>query len=201
MAVQVFSGIAPPQALLDAIAAAPGQPNVSETPVVPPRPPQPPQGLTPAYASPVPGPYEDAPPSYEDAMAEALGPVDGPRREYNPPDTASRSLSWSGTDTKASGRTSKNDDRLFPDSERLNASTESFDSYSMTPLGSPASPYFLGTQHPQTEQEQNAPAQESRRSDLQPEQLQRRVTPNTGVPSRKPVPGPSLSDSGVSPNH
>src|SRR5436189_5773425 len=112
MALQVFSGIAPPQALLAAIAAAPGQPNVLESPVIPPRPTQPPQGLTPTYASPVPGPYEDAPPSYEDAMADALGPVDGPRREYNPPDITSRSLSWSETDKKTSDQANKKDDRL-----------------------------------------------------------------------------------------
>ena len=30
-------------------------------------------------------PYDDAPPSYEDAIAQDLPPVDGPRRDYAPP--------------------------------------------------------------------------------------------------------------------
>ena len=32
-----------------------------------------------------------APPSYEDAMAEEIGPVDGPRRDYHPPPTTTTS--------------------------------------------------------------------------------------------------------------
>jgi hypothetical protein len=34
---------------------------------------------------PAPDPFHDAPPSYEDAMADALAPLDGPRRAYHPP--------------------------------------------------------------------------------------------------------------------
>ncbi|KAL9086908.1 MAG: hypothetical protein Q9165_006914 [Trypethelium subeluteriae] len=29
--------------------------------------------------------YEDAPPSYEDVIAQDLPPIDGPRRDYAPP--------------------------------------------------------------------------------------------------------------------
>lgn len=51
----------------------------------------------PAYSPPAPGAVvggagpgepEDAPPSYEDAMAQDIGPVDGPRRNYEQPQTA-----------------------------------------------------------------------------------------------------------------
>lgn len=38
----------------------------------------PPQLGTPSAAS-----ADDAPPSYEDAMADEIGPVDGPRRDYS----------------------------------------------------------------------------------------------------------------------
>ena len=31
---------------------------------------------------------DEAPPSYEDALAEDMAPVDGPRREYNQPQGA-----------------------------------------------------------------------------------------------------------------
>ncbi|BAE64348.1 unnamed protein product [Aspergillus oryzae RIB40] len=88
MPVKVYSGISPPQALLDAMAENGHiQPTVSPTkpsrpsqetsapPPMPPRPTRPPAPLNPEDG------YDDAPPSYEDAMAETLSPVDGPRRE------------------------------------------------------------------------------------------------------------------------
>ncbi|KAK7550517.1 arrestin [Phyllosticta paracitricarpa] len=90
--VKVFSGIEPPPALLAAMAdpskaaaAAAGSPNG-----IPPRKPVP-GGMTasPYYAPSSPSPiapgYEDAPPSYEDAIATNLPPVNGPRRDYAPP--------------------------------------------------------------------------------------------------------------------
>jgi hypothetical protein len=101
--VQVFSGIAPPAALLDALSSQPGAAAVPTSPTgrpdgppaMPPRPntangtpssatPQthdplyPPQLGTPAAEAAM-----DAPPSYEDAMADDLAPIDGPRREYS----------------------------------------------------------------------------------------------------------------------
>ncbi|KAL2003055.1 hypothetical protein VTN02DRAFT_5133 [Thermoascus thermophilus] len=85
LAVKVYSGIAPPQALLDAMGvSAPGTqyPQREEPPSPsqpPPKPPRPASASAPVYTGEV---YDDAPPSYEDAMAEELGPVDGPRRDW-----------------------------------------------------------------------------------------------------------------------
>ncbi|KAJ5734124.1 hypothetical protein N7493_002910 [Penicillium malachiteum] len=123
MPVKVFSGIAPPQALLDAMAAASLQqapPKINPSPTwpadnrsdnPPPMPPRPSGPVTAAVPADSSAAYDDAPPSYEDAMAENLSPVDGPRREYHPPDaSSSRSSVDSGTDTKSpveTGRTSE----------------------------------------------------------------------------------------------
>ncbi|KAI9825674.1 MAG: hypothetical protein M1832_001018 [Thelocarpon impressellum] len=79
--VKVYSGIAPPRALLDAIAAQKETPPSLDA--LPPRPTtQTPTSPTqaPSY-TPAAG-ADDAPPSYEDAMAEDIGPVDGRRRDY-----------------------------------------------------------------------------------------------------------------------
>ena len=78
MPVQVYSGIRPPQALLDATYSLP-QPHVSlPSPATPSRP-------TPVFAPPPSDIPLEAPPSYEDAIADDLGPIDGPRREYSQP--------------------------------------------------------------------------------------------------------------------
>jgi len=112
--VKVYSGIAPPQALLEATKtgdvgkleqeniktgnagktslAAPQQEHAPHTPIdhpgfsgpdafppvqgTPPVPPHP-QGPQP--------PYDDAPPSYEDAIGADLPPIDGYRGNYQPP--------------------------------------------------------------------------------------------------------------------
>ncbi|KAL8763924.1 MAG: hypothetical protein Q9184_000367 [Pyrenodesmia sp. 2 TL-2023] len=98
MAVQVYSGIAPPEALLQAMASK-----------VPPRPPPRPHTFLTALNLPPQSPAsmpssslqqpglqphqtgqthpedpfpDDVPPSYEDAVADGLGPVDGPRGVY-----------------------------------------------------------------------------------------------------------------------
>ncbi|KAF2753180.1 hypothetical protein EJ05DRAFT_523333 [Pseudovirgaria hyperparasitica] len=97
--VRVLSGIKPPGELLKAMEAdtvpgtglkpplvvtpgpsAPG-PSHLNTPVSPSGPP-PPQGQV--YQQPS-AEYEDAPPSYEDAVGQNLPPIDGPRRAYAPP--------------------------------------------------------------------------------------------------------------------
>ncbi|KAF2401807.1 hypothetical protein EJ06DRAFT_528962 [Trichodelitschia bisporula] len=92
LAVKVFSGIRPPDALLKRMETGPERPILSGPSV--------PAGagaVPPAYQSPAPGPsnagpapqnappYEEAPPSYEDAIALDLPPVSGPRPEYRPP--------------------------------------------------------------------------------------------------------------------
>ncbi|KAK0509092.1 hypothetical protein JMJ35_008463 [Cladonia borealis] len=115
IAVEVYSGIAPPQALLDQLHRRPtGQapymasnlrpPGVVNGP--PPQSPRPPVQQGPSdHIEPSPGDIPDeAPPSYEDAMADDLGPIDGPRRQYE----QQPSQTPIG-DEKRSGN-----DRLFP---------------------------------------------------------------------------------------
>ena len=118
MPVEVYSGIAPPQALLDQMAE---RPNAQPAPNFNPRPPGstngPSAGLFPATSRPPgqgqsghvePSPSDipnEAPPSYEDAMADDLAPIDGPKRNYSAP-------------ASESGKGSANDDRLFPESGR-----------------------------------------------------------------------------------
>ncbi|ODH41751.1 hypothetical protein ACO22_01329 [Paracoccidioides brasiliensis] len=189
MAVQVYSGIAPPKALLEAIRRSPRKDsNVSEVPPAQlPRP-----QAAPTFPPAAQEDFGDAPPSYEDAMAEALGPVDGPRREYNPPDTGS----WPTTDQKGSAN-SKDDDRLFPNSGFMNASMESFfDTHSTTPVDGHISNCNLVDQPVSSpsstgQAQQNQLFENSQNSQSQPvqEQSQRRPRPFMGVPSRKPVPG------------
>ncbi|OCL02014.1 arrestin [Glonium stellatum] len=102
--VKVYSGIAPPAALLQAMASGSGMANpdlasageklkpepsvaMPHTPVDPPAftanqsPPQQGAHLPPQNA---PG-YDEAPPSYEDAIGQDLPPIDGYRGEYAPP--------------------------------------------------------------------------------------------------------------------
>lgn len=81
--VEIYSGIKPPDALLSAMASRPPIPArptaEAPRPTVPtPDPLYPPQLGTPGAAM-----ADDAPPSYEDAMAEDITPADGPRREYS----------------------------------------------------------------------------------------------------------------------
>jgi len=78
--VEIFSGIHPPAALLDAMAS---RPSVPVRPTVQTQP----QSYDPAYPPQLGAPgapdADDAPPSYEDAMADEMSPADGPRREYS----------------------------------------------------------------------------------------------------------------------
>ncbi|SLM35660.1 Immunoglobulin E-set [Lasallia pustulata] len=80
MPVQVYSGIAPPEALLAAMAATP----VAQSQ---PRPYKPPPFAHVPSRIPLPEFGDEAPPSYEDAMAENVGPVVGARRDYEQPST------------------------------------------------------------------------------------------------------------------
>jgi hypothetical protein len=100
--VQVYSGIAPPKALLEATnrrpvektGARPGlhPPHPAQAPVTPTTPTH--QGFTGANAFPpaqgahagqnLPS-YDDAPPSYEDAIGADLPPINGYRGSYQPP--------------------------------------------------------------------------------------------------------------------
>lgn len=102
--VKVYSGIAPPKALLEATvvgANEQGQPGAganlnvpgsnSQVPITPTTPTQqgfapgsafPPQGAANAQGAPN---YDDAPPSYEEALGEDLPPINGYRGNYQPP--------------------------------------------------------------------------------------------------------------------
>jgi hypothetical protein len=86
----VYSGIAPPPALLAAMQAPQPPPRPPPRPGVP----AVPNASASAYHQSVlqhgtsgsaVGQYEDAPPSYEDAIAEDMPPVNGPRVGYIPP--------------------------------------------------------------------------------------------------------------------
>ena len=220
MAVSVYSGIAPPPALLKAVsvkrpAVRPSEPV--EAPAMPPRPaPEP----IPAYDTQPPQPdmYEDAPPSYEDAMADEIGPVDGPRREYNSPDAAFIVHSGSGADTSTTaGSGSKDSERLFPDTGNWGHSTDSFARFSETPPESPIEPQASGESQESGRWENQLPP-EKRPLDVQPPQPSSSPPPppppppmeqprrsdfrtlniNMGVPSRKPVPKNTTSP--TSPN-
>lgn len=221
MPVKVYSGIAPPQALLDAMAAAALQPSPSKPKPRPTwpegdgdnRPPMPPR---PATSGPVPADvsaaYDDAPPSYEDAMAENLSPVDGPRREYHPPDA---STAESGADAKSSVPTGKvredgpaAEGFAAPGSRGRRSSSESFDMLPTTPPESnsgspPASPVrrsqsTMKVHRDRVDEESPPQYQPVAESQLQaPGTVERRPSRNNqrpmnlGVPNRKPVPGSS----------
>ncbi|ERF72099.1 hypothetical protein EPUS_02890 [Endocarpon pusillum Z07020] len=135
LAVKVYSGIAPPAALLQRIAtphsksprtqfaatplATPASNQLSPSSFYPPTPitpsyaqhqPPAPPGNTASYFPPprpsqLPDGVDDdeAPPSYEDAMADEIAPVDGPRREYSIPIPPDRSDSGFSSDLKGGG--------------------------------------------------------------------------------------------------
>ena len=118
MPVQVFSGITPPPALLaelakrsgpSAVKVRPSQeaatrpsPISSSSRLPSFSPSSHPSSTTTNLAVPSTDMPDDAPPSYEDAMAEDLAPVDGPRRDYQQPQTtpivgdSKRSGLWGG---------------------------------------------------------------------------------------------------------
>ena len=95
MPVKIYSGIKPPDALVNemtkrqgvahdalkvpsATPASPATPNPLLSSQVPPRRPST-QSIPPVEGGDIP---DEPPPSYEDAMAEDLAPADGPRVEY-----------------------------------------------------------------------------------------------------------------------
>ncbi|MCJ1379154.1 hypothetical protein MMC17_002254 [Xylographa soralifera] len=118
MPAQVYSGITPPPALLAELAKRGGPSTTTlgrlQNTTTRPSPVssslQPPV-FSPSTANLIPPSIdmpEEAPPSYEDAMAEELAPVDGPRRDYQQPLTAPLV-----GDSKRSGLFGSNE-RLFP---------------------------------------------------------------------------------------
>lgn len=210
--VKVYSGIAPPKALLEAMAesgrvppsmtARPTRPS-QEPPSMPQRPTGPPEPTSVDQAG-----DDVAPPSYEDAMAESLSPVDGPRREYNPPDaSSSRRTIESGTDSKSTANPGKDSENSTPYlNPGANSSEETFDMLPSTPpesqSGSPPTSPVARQQsilkihkaapppedHPpqyqsiagNSLQSPSNPVRRHSGSDVRPM--------NLGVPNRKPVP-------------
>ena len=99
--VKVYSGIAPPKALLEATLTGEAgkqkptylDPNSqAQAPLYTPTTPTNSQGFPPnAFSQPqgapqaAPVPYDDAPPSYEDAIGQDLPPINGYRGNYQPP--------------------------------------------------------------------------------------------------------------------
>lgn len=107
--VQVYSGIAPPPALLKSLEAGQAKSPTASFTQQPGRT----QGVGQLSSGPAdtipfassssssqgtvnPSSYEDAPPSYEDAIAQDLPPIDGPRRNYEPPPNSSSDLGMTG---------------------------------------------------------------------------------------------------------
>jgi len=229
MPVKIYSGIAPPQALLDAMAAAAVQPSQSkpthrptwptssdsnDPPPMPPRP----AGPVPVSADSSEA-YDDAPPSYEDAMAENLSPVDGPRREYHPPDASSSRSMESGADAKSPVETGRTHEGPVPGPQgsltpsayepQGRSSSESFDmlpttppeSISGSPPGSPVRRSQSMMKVHRNPMDDESPPQyqpvadgqlQAPSNSIRQRPSQNSLRPmNLGVPSRKPAPGPS----------
>ncbi|OCT50029.1 arrestin [Cladophialophora carrionii] len=144
--VLVYSGIAPPPKLLEAMASNPrpqpqpapsglftpqrpaaanGLPSPSDTPLdTPLETPSTPMSEINSYPAQI-GSYHPAqesdipdvaPPSYEDAMAEDIAPVDGPRRDYQVPSEPEVQRPAFNPDSKGSGLGRRVSERLFPSS-------------------------------------------------------------------------------------
>jgi hypothetical protein len=132
--VKVFSGIAPPASLLNALANQPAPSHSLSDPTTPDSLASGHDQPTPTPASPTTSdqtflarfgsvsqpvdPDEPPPPSYEDAMAEDIGPLDGPRRNYNPPldppSSPGGSSNSFASDSKSGGLRRHVSERLFP---------------------------------------------------------------------------------------
>lgn len=177
----------------------PARPS-EEPPSMPPRPTGPPEPMNAENV-------DDAPPSYEDAMAETISPVDGPRREYNPPAaSSSRTTIESGADSKSPVNLGRDPEASTYGNPEANSSEETFDMLPSTPPEShsgspPTSPVarqqsVLKIHKVPPQPEDNPPQYQSiAESSLQtPANPVRRPSRsefrpmNLGVPNRKPVP-------------
>lgn len=127
-------------------------------------------------------------------MADSLGPVDGPRREYNPP-AVTTSSGWTGTDGKGPVGLNQDDTRLFPGGEPSNASTVSLGTYkSSAPGDDPSSPTVQDSSEPFGDHSPSDQRPVARLGEPRPAAPARRVSPYMGVPNRKPVPSPNGSN-------
>lgn len=226
LAVKVYSGIAPPPALLAAVDADrrarqqnATQPQVAtldvcndeQPPPMPERPPRNPN-LAPASAleiAELEAPTE-APPSYEDAIADQFAPIEGPRHAFNgaAASTQSSQASAAGdvkTPVDTASQSTKNDNEAPPRTPSR-SSMESIDMLPQTPGSRPESlvDSLIEEEHPASTS--NAGRQAPTTTQTRPEELivhggqsnHTACTPsrsprpfNTGVPRRRPVPGQS----------
>ena len=116
MPIKVYSGIAPPPTLLARMAegAEPGFPkpqnsgSIGKTQSPTTIPLSVPPAAQGQFGAPSGGNLDELPPpSYEDAIAEDIGPVDGPRRDYHQPGASGPA----GGEKRDGFR--RNDERLF----------------------------------------------------------------------------------------
>lgn len=173
--VQVFSGIAPPERLLNATAARPPRLSGTQTNLLGVHNNEPTKPLTPSSENPPPSPLmglhhsqndmpDDAPPSYEDAIAEDIAPVDGPRHSYSIPGD-SQPVQTSNGDTKAGGLGRRLSERLFSQN---------------SPSGPDRRISHAGT-IPESENEQSSPTQDG----TDPTPPSRRSTTSTPAITKK----------------
>lgn len=181
----------------------PQRPSAPTQEIPPPQPPRPanPQGPAPGLDADFGG---DAPPSYEDAMAEHIDPIDGPRGDYQTPaPSQERNISNMAIDTKSPINPENSQGDMYATSSLSRSSSESLDMLPQTPrrasfaesfledTGKPATTVVSSTQqHTIPEESQQPPTG----SQLQPGPSQPRPRNfSTGVPNRRPVPGSSQS--------
>lgn len=232
--MRVYSGIRPPLALLEAMTAnrklkdsqLGKQPSIYDDNNPPPQPPRPanqPAELA-SHANNLEG--DDAPPSYEDAMADMISPIDGPRGEYHqtPAPTFQGSRNFSGPigDTKQpfpDPQTSHNeDDHQYhhegdEDGEEFTRSfsrdsSESIDMLPQSPRLRPisyADSVYEDKKSNQTQEHRNFDSNATAEIQQQPppaftpsQTPQPRRAISTGVPNRRPVPNSSQTQGNAS---
>lgn len=186
----------------------------------PPQPPRPPRDETRVEidSNPYMNNDNDAPPSYEDAMAELISPIEGPRGEYHqPPPTLERNISDPIGDTKAP--ITDRDEYAHSDIEDMhdNNLTHSFsrdssESIDMLPQSPRLRPLSVaesvfdesGTKPGQNnniitnERYPQRPLSSSSLSTSTPQASSRQRVPSTGMPNRRPVPNSTQSQGNAS---
>lgn len=226
LAVKVYSGIAPPPELLAAIDAGrrARQQNATrpetakfdvhndeQPPPTPERPPRDPNSaLAPALEIAELEAPTDAPPSYEDAIADQFAPIEGPRHAFNGAAVSPQSSHASAagdikTPVDSASQCTKNDNDPPPRTPSR-SSEESIDMLPQTPGSRPESLVDSLIEEDPPASMLDAGRQASTTAQTQPEELivhggqsshatsnpSRSPRPfNTGVPRRRPVPGQS----------
>jgi hypothetical protein len=219
LAVKVYSGIRPPPALLQAMSnnrRMGKQPQASTAAYQDNPPPKPPRPANQPFEMDNNADDNDAPPSYEDAMADMISPIDGPRREYQAT-TPAEDRSLSGPPSGPIGDTKApiiDPDEEDYHEERINnnaaasfsrSSSESIDMLPQSPGVRPtsyadsifedaASSPAMGAHKPRQQNQINVNATNNVQAGQQTlSQAPPRRAFSTGVPSRRPVPNSGQS--------